>query len=124
MKLTIDGGRWIVMSDDARVHIQIHPRRSIDSDPTRMLVRSEPMPLRVYEPELLSGEDAHAAAWVWDATPEHARALALRMLETLRSNFQGQPADTPIGRWRMEVLNSLWPAMRGEGRQGADSQRA
>lgn len=124
MKLTLDGGRWTVISDDARVHIQIHPRRSVDSDQTRMLVRSEPMPLRVYEPETFSAGATPAAAWVWDATPDHARVLALRMLESLRSNFQSQPEDTPAGRWRMQVLDSLWPATRREVRQDAGSQRA
>jgi len=123
MKLMIDGGRWVVMSDDLRVHLQIQARRSLAGEPTRVLIRCEPMPQRVFEPET-SKSGAHAAAWVWDGTPEHARNLVLTMLEMLKNQFQGLPADTAVGRWRKQVLNSLFPSTGGQAREDSESQRA
>jgi len=109
MKLMVDTGRWRVISDDARVHLEIRPRRSPLGDATRVFIRAEPMPLRVFEPESLGSQRAPAAAWVWDGTVEQAKALTLDLLDALRTHFQSEPADTAAGRWRSQVVSSLFP---------------
>lgn len=124
MKLMIEGGRWTIVSDDLRVHLQIQPRRSLLGEPTRILIRAEPMPLRVYEPETMVSQHSHVAAWVWEGTPDHARTLVVRMLEVLRSHFQGLPTDSAVGRWRVQVIESLFPPAAGEAREEKTSQRA
>lgn len=122
MHLMIEDGRWSLVSGDVNVRITIRPRRSAEGEPTRVTLRSEPMPLLELSPESFSGQ--HAEAWVWDGTPESARALSLRTLDVIRDYLRPDKARVGAARtWRVNVLASLFPEGVGQN-ENHQTQRA
>lgn len=113
MHLMIEDGRWTLVSGDVSVRITINPRRSAEGEPTRATLRAEPMPLLELSPEDWAGQPAEA--WVWDGTPDSARALSLLTLEGLRDYLRPDKARVGAARtWRVNVLASLFPESVGQ----------
>lgn len=108
MQFMIEGGRWVVNSDDLLVNIKIRPRRSLSGGATELTLRAAPMPLMTLHPEEFPGAES-AAAWVWDGSPKSAREIVVRILEGLKVHLAPEAARSgPSRRWRTMVLASLF----------------
>lgn len=119
----IDGGRWVVNSDDLQVNIKIRPRRSLGGGATELTLRAAPMPLMTLQPEGFPGAES-AAAWVWDGSPQSAREIVVRILEGLKVHLAPEAARSgPSKRWRTMVLASLFKPAIGS-QEKAHTKRA
>lgn len=83
MQLMIDGGGWIIESDDLVVLVRIAPRRSVNGEATKALIHDGLLTPFEVLPE--QGDPTGAVAeWVWDGTAEAARQLAQRLMVQLQ----------------------------------------
>jgi len=115
MKFTIDEGRIHVWSDDEAVHLIILPRRSLMTEPTRVQVRSEPMPMFEVEPELA---EEIKGDWVWSGLGEDAVRIVDMTCAALTTRLDPAKAASPRARaWRTRVLTSI----HGESLAGSKS---
>ena len=123
MQFMIDGGRWVVNSDDLQVNIKIRPRRSLAGGATELTLRAAPMPLMTLLPEGFPGAES-APAWVWDGSPQNAREIVVRILEGLKIHLAPEAARSSTSkRWRTMVLASLFKPASGS-QEEAHTKRA
>jgi len=124
MKLSIHTGTWNIQSLDGSVHVLVYPRRALEGAATKVILRAEPMPALVLEPEALHGAGP-VEGWVWDGSPATAKAIVPKILVAIRQRLSATSAGTPRGRqWRARVVASLFlgansrVALPGERQEG------
>jgi hypothetical protein len=114
MKLSIHTGIWNIQSLDGTVHVLVYPRRALEGAATKVVLRAEPMPALVLEPEGLHGSGP-VEGWVWDGSPAAARAIVPQILAAIRQRLSATTAATPRARqWRARVVASLFPGASGQ----------
>lgn len=124
MKLSIEAGHWILVSDDNRVYIRIRPRRSAGVEGTRVDIRLEPMPLASMEPEAESGAAA-TEHWIWSGEPADAQRIIGMILPLLQRKYDPGRAGSPrAAKWRGQLLASLFGGERRSEREEVPGKNA
>lgn len=110
MKLVIHAGTWHIQSLDGAVRVVVYPRRAVEAEATRVVLRAEPMPALDIAPEkLLPGEAVEG--WVWDGSPAGARGIIPLVMASIRKRLKAAANSTPrVRQWQNQVQSSLFPA--------------